>query len=300
MIENLTEFYKRINKNEPETPNKGEAFVDVNESQCRTDKTSFSYRDFYKIALVLDTGRLFYANKWILVDSPAILFSNPLVPYAWEAISQGKERGMYCIFNDAFLKAGGHNNSLAETPLLDITRERIYFIDDATTETLLTMFRKMEQELRSDYPLKADIVRCYVHLLVHETMKTQTSDTYTPRKNAGQRTVELFLTLLERQFPIDLPGQTLALKTANHFAEHLSVHVNHLNRVVKATTGRTTSTIINNRIVQEALQLLQHSNHSITEIAYGLGFEELASFSNFIKKHTQSSPTSHRLAAQKI
>ena len=294
MIESLTDFYKRINSNSPVMPNPNEEYVDVGGNKCHIGKTSFSYRDFYKVALVLDIGKLYYADKWIMVDRPAILFSNPLIPYAWEAIEAGKERGIYCIFNEFFLKTSDRNSSLGESPLLDITKERIYFLDDATVRTIQELFRKMQEEFHSNYAGKSDILRSYLHIIIHEAMKLQTKSIYVPQKNAGQRTAELFLTLLERQFPIEMPRRVLTLKTANDYAERLSVHVNHLNRVVKTTTGRTTSTLITHRIVQEGVQLLQHSSYSVAEIAFALGFEEPASFSNFIKKHTNISPTAHR------
>jgi AraC-like DNA-binding protein len=297
MIESLAEFYKRIERSAEEsygTHQKGNEYFDLQPSRCNVGKTTFSYRDFYKVALVVHTGKLYYADKWILVDRPAILFSTPLIPYAWEATGEGSGAGYFCIFNEAFLKAGDRNSSLSDTPLLDISKERIYFIDDNTAENIRSLFIKMQEELKSDYAQKADILRCYLHLLVHEAMKMQKTSTYEPQKNAGQRTAELFLALLERQFPIHIPNNTLTLKTANDYAERLSVHVNHLNRVVKSTTGRTTSGLITNRIIQEAVQLLQHSNYSVGEIAYALGFEELASFSNFLKKHTDLSPTAHR------
>jgi len=294
MIESLAEFYKRVNKTTPILINQGEEYADINVSKCNIGKTSFSYRDFYKVALVLDIGKLYYADKWIMVDRPAILFSNPLIPYAWEAIEAGKERGMYIIFNELFLNSSDRSGSLAESPLLDISKERIYFLDDNTVKVIQELFEKMQKEFNSDYTGKTDILRSYLHILIHEAMKTQQTSTYIPQKNAGQRTAELFLTLLERQFPVQIPDKPLFLKTANDYAGRLSVHVNHLNRVVKTTTGRTTSMLITNRIVQEAVQFLQHSNYSVGEIAFALGFEEPASFSNFIKKHTRISPSEHR------
>lgn len=297
MVESLTEFYKRINSTAEASLSahrQGKEFFDIQPSKCSIGKTSFSYRDFYKVALVLHTGKLYYADKWIAVDRPAILFSTPLVPYAWEATGTGSGSGHFCVFNEHFLKTGDRSTSLADTPLLDISKERIYFLDDSTVKNIQGLFLKMESELKSDYAQKADVLRCYLHLLVHEAMKMQTTSTYVSHKNASQRTTELFLALLERQFPVRIPHQSLTLKTANDYAERLSVHVNHLNRVVKSTTGRTTSALITHRIVQESLQLLQHSSHAISEIAFGLGFEEPASFSNFIKKHTNLSPSAHR------
>ncbi|MCD7935984.1 MAG: helix-turn-helix transcriptional regulator [Tannerellaceae bacterium] len=294
MIESISEFYKRIDRQGP-AYTKGREFIDIQPSKCNIGKTSFSYRDFYKIALVLEKGKLYYADKWIMVDRPALLFSNPLIPYAWEALEEGVDRGGYCIFNELFIKAGGTNSPLMDTPLFDTSKERIYFLDEAGVLNVRSLLDKIGDAIQSEYPQKNDMIRCYLHLLVHEAMRMQTSSKYVAHKNAGQRIAELFLALLERQFPLDIPGKVLALKTANDFAARLSVHVNHLNRVVKAATGRTTSTLITNRITQEAIQLLQRSNYSISEIAFALGFEEPASFTNFIKKHTGISPSEHRV-----
>ncbi len=293
MIESLTDFYKNIESKGPEN-DKGQEFVDIQQSRCHIGKVSFSYRDFYKIGLVLETGKLYYADKWILVNRPALMFSNPLIPYAWEAIDQGFGTGCYCIFNELFLTSNDRSSTLTDSPLLDISKERIYFLDDEGLKNVQEIFRKMKEALNSGYPHKSDVLRCYMHLLVHEARRVQPTNKYIANKNAGQRIVELFITLIERQFPVSIPHKPLRLRTAADYAERLSVHVNHLNRVVKASTGRTTSAIINNRIVQESVQLLQHSGFSIAEIAFALGFEEPASFSNFIKKHTGISPTEHR------
>jgi AraC-like DNA-binding protein len=101
--------------------------------------------------------------------------------------------------------------------------------------------------------------------------------------------------LLERQFPIESPNRPLSLKTAKDYAENLSVHVNYLNRSVKEVTGKTTTTHISERIVNEAKAILQHTKWSISEIAYALGFEYPTYFNNFFKKQTGASPSSVRL-----
>ncbi|MCD7930366.1 MAG: hypothetical protein LUH15_02795 [Tannerellaceae bacterium] len=129
-------------------------------------------------------------------------------------------------------------------------------LEETNIQNVKDIFGKIQEVIESDYTQKNDMIRCHLHLLVHEAMKAQASSQYIPNKNAGQRIAELFLALTD-------------------FANRLSVHVNHLNRVVKTVTGRTTSALINNRIIQEAVQLLQRSN--------------------FIKKHTGVSPSGHRL-----
>jgi AraC family transcriptional activator of pobA len=72
------------------------------------------------------------------------------------------------------------------------------------------------------------------------------------------------------------------------------VHINHLNKVLKETTGLTTTELIAGRILQEAKALLRHTNWSIAEIADSLGFSDVAHFANSFKRETSISPGAFR------
>ena len=74
-----------------------------------------------------------------------------------------------------------------------------------------------------------------------------------------------------------------------------SKRINHLNRCVKEITGKSTTTVISERLVSEAKSLLQHTDWNIAEIAFALGFEYPTYFNNFFKKMTGSNPRSFRL-----
>ena len=152
----------------------------------------------------------------------------------------------------------------------------------------------MLKEFNSDYIHKFDLLRSHLNLLLHEAMKMQPSLSYFKHQNASERIAFLLLKLLDRQFPIDSPQFFLKLKTATDYAEHLSVHVNHLNRAVKEVTGKTTTAHLAERVVLEAKTLLKHTNWSINEIAYSLGYEYSTYFDNFFKKQTGVTPSSLR------
>lgn len=62
------------------------------------------------------------------------------------------------------------------------------------------------------------------------------------------------------------------------------------HRFVKETTGKTTSQLIGERILQEAKILLKHSPWNVSEIAFSLGFSEVTHFNNFFKKQVGTSP----------
>jgi AraC-like DNA-binding protein len=152
----------------------------------------------------------------------------------------------------------------------------------------------MLSEQNTDYIFKDDLIRNHINLIIHEALKMQPTDSFFKHKNASSRITSLFLELLERQFPIESPNRPLGLKTAQDFAQGLSVHINHLNRSVKVITGKPTTAHIAERIVNEAKALLQHTDWSIADIAYALGFEYPTYFNNYFKRITGTIPKSLR------
>ncbi|WP_276877640.1 helix-turn-helix domain-containing protein [Chryseobacterium joostei] len=254
----------------------------------------YSRRDYYKISLIIGKGKLHYADKWIQVDRPALLFSNPIVPYSWEADDED-QKGWFCLFTEQFLQNGSRLGNLQDSPLFKIGGTPVFFVEEEQQEILSDLYTKMMTEIQSDYIHKYDMLRAYLHLMIHETMRMHPAETFEPYQNASQRVASLFMELLERQFPIDSPEAFLKLKTPNDYAQSLSIHVNSLNRSVKEITGKTTSQQITGRIIQEANALLTHTDWNVAEIAYGLGFEEPAYFTNYFKKQTGVTPNTLRM-----
>jgi AraC-like DNA-binding protein len=168
-------------------------------------------------------------------------------------------------------------------------------LSDEKVEKLAAVYKRMFEEINSDYIHKYDVLRNLVFELLHFAMKIQPTTNFDKQQiNASKRISVLFLELLERQFPIDEAHQKINLRAASEFASQLNIHVNHLNRAVKETTQKTTSQIVAERISQESKILLKHSNWSVSEIAYALGFTEVTHFNNFFKKHVQLSPLKFR------
>ncbi len=294
--ESVTDFYKR----QPGLPNvdlplnnTGVGHFNVFSRESCTLVSPYNRRDFYKTSLIIGRGKLYYADKWIQIDRPAMLFANPVVPYAWEPEST-VQSGWYCVFTEEFIQHSERIESLKDSPLFKIGSNPIYFPDADQLEEISTIFKKMMSEMDSAYAHKGDILRSYLHLLIHETMKSSPAQEFGSYTNASTRVSSLFLELLERQFPVNTLDTGLQLKSPGDYAHALSVHINHLNRSVKETTGKTTSAHIASRIAQEARSLLLHTNWNISDIAYRLGFEYPSYFTNFFKKHTGMSPNQLR------
>jgi AraC family transcriptional regulator, transcriptional activator of pobA len=262
--------------------------------ECDSNATRiYSRKDFYKICLTTGKSIIHYADRSYEMDGTILFFGNPHIPYSWETISR-TYKGYTVLFSEDFLKLSDRSESLQQSPFFKIGGTPVLKINEQQREFLNTIFQKMIEEQATDYTYKDDLIRNYINLIVHEALKLQPSENYDKHKNASSRITSVFLELLERQFPIESTDRPLQLKTAQDYAKSLAVHVNHLNRAVKETTGKSTTTHIAERIVTEAKALLQHTDLTIAEIAYALGFEYPTYFNNYFKRLTGTVPTALR------
>ena len=252
----------------------------------------YTRKDFYKISLIIGKNKVHYADKISVIEGQALFFANPQIPYNWEQVDEN-QTGFFCIFTEAFFNQFGN---LKEYPLFQPGGNPIVPISMELAESLKKVYLKMFDEINSDYTFKYDVLRNLVFEIIHQALKTQTVTTSLYSKsNATIRVSSLFLELLERQFPIESISQQINFRSPSEFANQLNVHVNHLNKALKETTGKTTSQIVSERIVQEAMILLKQTNWNINEIAWCLGFDELSHFINFFKKNVQVSPKTYRV-----
>jgi AraC family transcriptional regulator, transcriptional activator of pobA len=266
----------------------------------------YKRRDFYKIMLVVGNINMNYADRVVSVKKQALVFSNPQIPYNCENVEKIKE-GYYCIFNQHFFHRGEvlSSSDLAKYSVFQPTGNHVFELSDEQVEQIRPIYKKMFDEINSDYIHKYDVLRNLVFELLHFAMKIQPSSKFekqlggvpsggVPPINASQRITTLFLELLERQFPIDDGHTKVHLRSASDFANQLNVHINHLNRAAKEIIKKTTTQIIAERLLQESKILLKHSSWNVAEIAYSLGFTEATHFNNFFKKHTELSPMKFR------
>jgi len=253
----------------------------------------YNRRTYYKVSLIAGENLVEYAGKTIQIASYGLLFATPKIPYRYTPVGT-KQAGHFCVFTKDFLPFSKVGLDIDGLQVFSTQSDFVFQINEKQYEEVKQIFAKMQEEIASDYTFKYDLLRNYLMELIHYGQKLKPIVPHTGTKTAATRIVSLFIELVERQFPIENTTQILQLKTPKDYANVLNVHVNHLNKVLKETTGRTTSDIILNRIYQEAKTLLKQTNWNISEIAYSLGFEEVAHFSNFFKKHSGNSPLHFR------
>ena len=250
-------------------------------------------RDFYKIGLVTGDMTIRYGDQTMDVNGTFLFFVNPHVPHS--VIDRSLERkGYACLFTEDFLAGRDRKGHLQNSPLFRAGEHPLIPLSNEQAAFFAGLYLKMLSVHNGDYDHKDELLRNCVELIIHEALRIQPAQNGLTQKNAATRITYLFLELLERQFPIESTTEPLKLRTAQDFAASLSVHVNYLNRSVKEATGKPTSLHIAGRICAEAKALLLHTDWSVADIAYGLGFEYPTYFNNYFKRVTGSTPNSIR------
>lgn len=269
-------------------------------TQPSREKPAIPYacRAFYKISFLTGKSRAEYPDRTVEITQPSLIFTTPKSPFTWWPI--GRQTGQFCVFTADFFHPTKSGVILDELPIFKSPERPVYALSESEATRVRGIFDNMEAEITSNYVYKYDLLRAYALELVHIGQKLQSTTMLHPNHSAFARTTSLFIELLEKQFPLENPQQKIALRTAKQFADHLAVHVNHLNKVLRDSTGLTTTELISGRIVQEAKALLLHTDWTITEIADSLGFSDFAHFAKFFKNETSYSPGAFRRQAESL
>jgi AraC-like DNA-binding protein len=266
----------------------------VHRSQAPTRTlTTFGRRHFYKIVLSIGHATVQYGDQVIPLEGAYLFFASPQVPYAAE-IHSAQQTSYVCVFTERFIQPLAQSASWQQSPLHNVSGTPFFELDAPAQARLTALFERMLAGEAIDYRYKDDLMRTCLQLLIHEALLLRPAEYFRQFTSALARVSNRFLELLEQQFPVESLTVPLRLKTAQDYAAQLAVHVNYLNRAVKHTTGKSTTTYLAERITAEAVALLQQTEWSIADIAHALGFEYPNYFSNFIKKTTGNMPKFYR------
>ena len=105
-------------------------------------------------------------------------------------------------------------------------------------------------------------------------------------------TFKSFLRILEDNFKRDV--------SVDFYAEKLNMSARNLNLICRSILQRSVSEIIETRKLTEAKNLLMHSDKTISEIGFDLGYNEKAYFTKVFKKKAGVTPSGFRNEMKKM
>lgn len=157
--------------------------------------------------------------------------------------------------------------------------------DDIPTFQLI-MDRMWDEMQDNDFG-KMHILR---HLLSILLILLERSRRRAPEDHSAQdANLEIF-----QQFIALLEAQHRDHHSVLYYAEQAHLTPRQLSDIARTCTGKTAKTLILERVVLEAKRLLKHSNASVKEISYALGFKDPSYFSKVFKNLTGKSPNQYK------
>jgi AraC-like DNA-binding protein/mannose-6-phosphate isomerase-like protein (cupin superfamily) len=190
--------------------------------------------------------------------------------------SDGDVDGYYLNISPEFLSMAESNFN---TPFFagDNNTMMICVDQDAKSE-LEEILARMKKEFTNYFLLRTEILMGFFKIMmIYLSRKTAV----TAQQSACSRDASIartFFALLKKHFT--------SMRMVSDYARELSVTPNYLNQVIKKISGFSASHHIQQQIVLEAKRQAKYSSRSMKEIAYSLGFEDMAHFSKFFKNNS--------------
>jgi AraC-like DNA-binding protein len=148
-------------------------------------------------------------------------------------------------------------------------------IDDDSAGEIEEIIRRLHKELYNVYLLRTEIIRRYTSIFLIYLARQFDGAMQVSVQTRNVGLVKNFIALVEKKY--------MNWKLVKDYAGELSVTPNYLNEIVKKISGYSAGYHIRQRVVLEAKRRAAYSNVSMKEIAYYLGFEDIAHFSKFFK-----------------
>jgi AraC-like DNA-binding protein len=244
--------------------------------------------DFYHIIWIQKGSAIHFVDfKPFEINANSILFVPKDCVIFFDLL--GNYDGKIILFTSDFFSFELKDNQFLQTTILynDLFEISQIQLDDNDTE-LNSIFYAMETELSkpNDQSTHSILRNFLYNLLLISERKRRKQGFREIKPSIDLDYLILFKDLLEKNFK--------TIKSVSNYAYDLSVSEKRLNKVTTKILGKTPKQIIDERVLLEAKRLLAHSNNSIKEIAFGLGFEEPTNFNKYFRKHTNKTPSAFR------
>lgn len=261
-------------------------------AQCPRVLTTFRF-GFYTISCKRIHGVLKYGKGHYDFSEGSLMFTAP-----WQAISGsieegGVEEGWALFIHPDLLHASDLGQKMHQYSFFGYDVNEALHISEDEKETIRDCVDKIEKEYSQNIDKHTEqLIIGNIALLLHYCDRFYDRQFYT-RSKVSSDVVQQFDRLLNDYFAKDTLIET-GLPGVRYFAAELNLSPNYLSDLLNRYTGKTTQEHIHLRLIDKAKSLLWGTEHSISEIAYELGFEHPSHFTKIFKTKTGQSPSAFR------
>ena len=192
----------------------------------------------------------------------------------------GSFEGYAISFSETFLcmEEQETNSAYHSTLFKMFASAKAISIGNDVAPDMSAIAERMKKEFDSHNLFRVEILRRYFKIFLIYITRQLEGSFNTMRQTRNIELSQRFMALVERNYKEQ--------KMVSDYAAMLSVTPNYLNEIVKKTTGFSAGHHIRQRVALEAKRQAAYSGNCMKEIAYFLGFGDMAHFSKFFKNAT--------------
>lgn len=249
--------------------------------------------DFYIIALKkLKSGVILYGKTKYDHDSGSMYFMKPnqLISVVDMEL---KEKGFAIHVHPDFLMGHPLFAEIKKYSYFDYQANEALHLSLREEEVMWSLFHKMETEYHNNPDeFSKSIILSHLDSILKYAQRFYKRQ-FIDRKSLLGITVTKFNECVNAYFEKG-DAEEKGLPTVNHMASQLNLSPKYLSDLLKAETGKTALELIHLYVISEAKNMLVGGDHSISEIAYQLGFENPPYFSRLFRKEVGMSPKEYK------
>jgi AraC family transcriptional activator of pobA len=235
-------------------------------------------KDFFEIVWLQDELPLHEVKEEEDSNSRNWIYLIP--PYRVHQLNKAGKKGILLSFKRDFLEDEDKEFYLDLFKIFNIQGE---FSCLPLTSTNAAELQKIYLLLEEEYKAQHDnalILKALLKVFLLKLIRVK-EHVFTSQ-DVNQKRVYEFMMLLELNYQVE--------RTADFYASELGISAKRLNQILKEKLDKTGVQLIHDRIILEAKRKIIHSENTLKEIAYDLGFTDRPYFTRFFKKQTGSSP----------
>ncbi len=295
-LKRVSDYHTLANIAAPEHPLI--SLIDYSQVQYPSDTEALTWKqDYYTIGLKRNIAhKLFYGQQAYDFDEGVMTFVAPKQVMRLgdnPNLKSHKPSGWLLLIHPDFLWNTSLATRIKQYDFFGYSVNEALFLSEKEEQMMLELLQNIRREYQSNIDqFSQKIVVAQLELLLNYAERFYERQFIT-RKISNHQILGQLEEVLSRYFQEDYVTEH-GIPTVQQVADRLHLSPNYLSSVLKSLTGQSTQQHIHDKLIAKAKEQLSSTSLSISEIAYGLGFERPSSFTKLFKNKTELSPLAFR------
>ncbi|MCX2486349.1 helix-turn-helix domain-containing protein [Pedobacter sp. MR2016-24] len=248
--------------------------------------------DFYQITLKKECPcKMQYGQTMFDFDEGIISCFAPKQIYIIDKEFTLAKSGWQLSIHPDFLRTYGLSLKMKDFGFFDYEISEALILSDDEQRSIESILGQIEKEYLSPIDnFSQDVIIAHLDVVLSYCNRFYNRQFVTRKTNNSE-----MLSKVEKILNVYAEHKgSKGLPTASYLAAELNLSPKYLSDCLKQLTGNTTQQLIQEKLMEQAKELLTSTELSISEIAYQLGFGYSQSFNKLFKNKTSQTPLEFR------